>query len=134
MMTRTAFGALALSIAVGIGGCTFARQRTNIEDPYGKIAQVQAGVTSTADLARIFGAGPTTVVDAPGGGALWIYAFGDAKTWQIGLIVFNVGKTNAAQDAAVFVVDGAGVVQEVHYGTNSKDLPWQFWPFGGNDD
>ena len=122
-------GALILP---GLAGCSMQRQRINIENPYTRIARVRTGETRVEELSAILGTAPSAIVAVPPDKEGWVYSYGDSKTWMLGMIFLNFQKTNTGIDTAIFVVDRSGVVQEVVRGTNSKDLPWQFWPFGGD--
>lgn len=119
---------LALCAATG---CSLQRQRINIENPYTRFQRVKPGQTRVEELSAILGTGPSNVVPVPPDREGYVYSYGDSKTWMLGLLFINFQKTNTGIDTAVFVVDRNGVVERVVHGTNSKDLPWQFWPFGG---
>ena len=112
-------------------GCAFQRQRINVENPFSRLARVRTGETRAVELPAILGTAPSSIFPIPPDKEGHVYSYGDSKTWMMGLVVFNVQKTNTGIDTAVFVVDGQGVVEEKIFGQNSKDLPWQFWPFGG---
>jgi hypothetical protein len=107
------------------------RQRINIENPYTRIGRVNVGETRVEELTAILGTAPSSVVPVPPDKEGYVYSYGDSKTWMLGMIFLNFQKTNTGIDTAIFVVDRNGVVEKVIHGTNSKDLPWQFWPFGG---
>ncbi len=135
-MSNRRFRALAIAVVVGslllpALGCSMQRQRINIENPYTRIGRVNVGETREEELTAIFGTAPSTVVPIPPDKKGWVYTYGDSKTWMLGFILLNFQKTNTGIDSAIVVVDRDGVVEEVRHGTNSKDLPWQFWPFGG---
>ena len=112
-------------------GCSFQRQRINIEQPYARIARVKPGETRAEELPAILGTAPSNIVPIPPDKEGHVYGFGDSKTFMLGIVLLNFQKTNTGMDTAIFVVDRNGIVQNVVHGTNSKDLPWQFWPFGG---
>jgi hypothetical protein len=112
-------------------GCAMHRQRINIENPYTRIARVKPGETRVEELTPILGTAPATIIPIPPDKKGYVYGYGDSKSFMLGFILLNFQKTNTGLDTAVFIVDGSGIVQEVIHGTNSKDLPWQFWPFGG---
>lgn len=129
--TGWAVGVAAVLVLGALGGCSMQRQRINIENPYTRFERVHPGRTRVEELSAILGTGPSNVVPIPPDSEGYVYSYGDSKTWMLGLIFLNFQKTNTGIDTAVFVVDRDGVVQRVVHGTNSKDLPWQFWPFGG---
>ena len=119
------------SLLFSLSGCAFQRQRINIEHPFTRLSRVKVGETRVEELPPIFGTAPSSVVPMPPDRQGHVYSYGDSKTWMLGLVIFNVQKTNTGLDTAVIVVDRQGVVQDKIYGTNSKDLSWEFWPFGG---
>jgi hypothetical protein len=122
---------VALLCAAISFGCAFQRQRINVENPFSRIDRVRVGETEAVELPAIMGTAPSSVFAIPPDKEGHVYSYGDSKTWMMGLIIFNVQKTNTGVDTAVFVVDAKGFVEEKIYSRNSKDLPWQFWPFGG---
>ncbi len=123
--------ALCAALALSAGGCTWARFRTNVEDFYSKADQVIPGRTSGKDLPRILGTPPNVIMDLEGKKQVYVYNFGDAKTAALTLLLLNVSKTNRGDDHAYFIVNAGGVVEEKLISTNSRDLPWQWWAFGG---
>jgi hypothetical protein len=136
MSIRGLRGVLAAALVAGLlpvlgTGCSFQRQRMNIENPYSRIARVKPGETRAEELSAIFGTAPSSKVPVPPDRVGYVYGFGDSKTFMLGFILLNFQKTNTGMDTAVVVVDKSGIVQEVIHSSNSKDLPWQFWPFGG---
>jgi hypothetical protein len=134
MMTITSIRLLhpALALALLAGGCSFARVRTNAEDFHERVKAVVPGVTRGEELRAILGSDPNASLDLWGGtGWILVYAFGDSKTAAFNLLLFNVSKTNVGIDSAYFIVDSDGVVQEMFVSDYSKDLPWEWWAFGG---
>ena len=124
--------ALAAALVLSVSsGCSMQRQRINIENPQSRISRLKVGETRVEELIAILGTAPSNVVQIPPDKEGYVYSYGDSKTWMLGFIIVNFQKTNTGLDTAVVVVDRGGVVEKVIYGTNSKDLPWQFWPFGG---
>jgi hypothetical protein len=111
-------------------GCSWSRQRVNVEGFHTKVNAVKVGQTKAADLKGIFGTEPNAVIPAKEG-RIHLYNFGDAKTKGFNLILVSFSKTNAGLDSALFFVDENGVVQNKIVSSNSSDLDWQYWPFGG---
>ena len=141
MLIRTLRGALFAPLGMSLllslpllalqSGCSFQRQRINIEHPFSRIARVKPGETRAEELIAILGTAPSNVVPIPPDKEGYVYGYGDSKTFMLGIVLLNFQKTNTGIDTAIIVVDKDGIVQNVVHGTNSKDLPWQFWPFGG---
>ena len=130
MVRRSAILCLFLFVGVSVTGCMWSRSRTNIKDFYSRVDAVVPGETKTADIPAILGSPPNNIIPLANGGSILLYTFGDAKAHGFNLLIVNFQKTNIGIDTALFITDGQGVVEEVNVSTNSKDLEWQFWPFG----
>jgi hypothetical protein len=111
-------------------GCSWSRQKVNVEGFHTKLNAVKVGETKAADLKGIFGTEPNAVIPAPEG-RIHLYNFGDSKTKGFNIIILGFSKTNAGLDSALFFVDADGVVRDKIVSSNSADLDWEFWPFGG---
>ncbi len=119
-----------LGVTLCLGACTFARAKINAEDIYEKVGSVQIGKTKAADLERIIGSPPNSIIPLQGGREVQIYNFGDSKTNGLTLIVLNISKTNLRFDSAYFFIDTNGVVERKSVSNYSSDVPWQWWAFG----
>lgn len=131
-MTRkkpTLFAALLLSCATA-GGCTFARSEVNNKDLPALVKEMKPGQTTEDDLVRSIGTPPGQIIMMPSGNRLLVYSYGQSKTKGLTLLVFNVSKTNAAVDTAIFLVNKQGVVEEAWVGDNSGKIDWEWWAFG----
>jgi hypothetical protein len=123
---------LAASLLMpALSGCSMQRQRINIENPFTRIQRVKEGRTRAEELPAIFGTAPSSVIPIPPDKEGYVFSYGDSKTFMLGIILLNFQKTNTGIDTAIVVLDRNGVVEKVIHSENSKDLPWQFWPFGG---
>lgn len=122
---------LALLVAcLPLGACTFARSEVNDKDFPSLAREVHPGVTTQEELLRRVGTPPSQVILMPAGNRLLIYSYGQSKTKGLTLILFNVTKTNAAVDTAIFLVGKDGVIQEMWVGNNSDKVEWEWWAFG----
>ena len=126
----------SLAVAVGfaavvlaLGGCSWGRQQINQADLESRVGGVVPGQTTAAELERMAG-GPPTSITPIGQKQLYAYTFGDSKSEALTLLIINIGKTNTGLDTALFLIDENGVVESSRVGTNSKDLPWEWWAFG----
>jgi hypothetical protein len=130
-MTRSSLAvAVALAgVALALGGCSWGRQQINQADLEGRVSGVVPGQTTAAELERMAG-GPPTSITPIGRKQLYAYTFGDSKSEALTLLIINIGKTNTGLDTALFLIDENGVVESSRVGTNSKDLPWEWWAFG----
>ena len=117
-------------LAPGVGGCTFSRAQINAADLEQRVANVVPGKTHIEEVERMIGGPATSITPVSGGNLLYAWAFGDAKTAGLTLILINIMKTNSGIDTAIFVVDEGGVVEEVKIGQNHKEVEWQWWAFG----
>lgn len=130
-MKRTSLGAAVWTAAVviALGGCTWGRQQINQADLENRVAGVVPGQTTAAELEKLAG-GPPTSITPIGQKQLYAYTFGDSKSEALTLLIVNIGKTNTGLDTALFLIDENGIVKSSRVGTNSKDLPWEWWAFG----
>jgi hypothetical protein len=130
-MKRTSLGAAVWTAAVviALGGCTWGRQQINQADLENRVAGVVPGQTTAAELEKLAG-GPPTSITPIGQKQLYAYTFGDSKSEALTLLIVNIGKTNTGLDTALFLIDENGIVESSRVGTNSKDLPWEWWAFG----
>ena len=130
-MKRTSLGVAVWTAAVvaALGGCTWGRQQINQADLENRVAGVVPGQTTAAELEKLAG-GPPTSITPIGQKQLYAYTFGDSKSEALTLLIVNIGKTNTGLDTALFLIDENGIVESSRVGTNSKDLPWEWWAFG----
>jgi hypothetical protein len=119
----------AAVVVIALGGCTWGRQQINQADLERRVAGVVPGQTTVAELEQMAG-GPPTSITPIGQKQLYAYTYGDSKSEALTLLIINIGKTNTGLDTALFLIDENGVVESARVGTNSKDLPWQWWAFG----
>jgi hypothetical protein len=111
--------------------CTFSRVRVNDQDFLEKTEKIILGKTTLLELTDMLGQ-PINWVELPENRRMYIYSYGDSKTAGLTLILFNTLKTNTGFDSAYFVIDTEDkTVVEKYVGTKSKNLPWEFWAFGG---
>lgn len=118
----------AAVVIMALGGCSWGRQQINQSDLETRMTDVVVGKTTAAELEETIGS-PTTITPI-GRNQLYAYTFGDSKTKALNLLIINIGKTNTGLDTALFLIDDKGVVRDSRIGTNSKDLPWEWWAFG----
>ena len=122
--------ALAAAVVVmALGGCSWGRQQINQADLERRVAGVVPGQTTAAELEQMAG-GPPTSITPIGQKQLYAYTYGDSKSEALTLLIINIGKTNTGLDTALFLIDENGVVESSRVGTNSQDLPWEWWAFG----
>ena len=116
-------------------GCVWQRGRTNIADLHERIGQVQVGKTTGSDLIRVLGSPPNNIIQTADGGRVYLYVFGDSKTKGFRFPFFlEISKSNIGVDSALFILDKNDVVSFSSASTNSKDLPWEWWAFGEDED
>jgi len=106
------------------------RQKVNVENFHDKATQVKPGRTTAKALPGIFGTPPNAILPQKDGKELQIYKFGDAKRKGFVAIIVNFTKQNRGFDTAHFYIDANGVVEEKLISTNSKELEFEWWPFG----
>jgi hypothetical protein len=130
-MKRTSLDCAVLTavVVMALGGCSWGRQQINQADLESRVAGVVPGQTTAAELEGLAG-GPPTSITPIGQKQLYAYTFGDSKSEALTLLIVNIGKTNTGLDTALFLIDENGIVESSRVGTNSKDLPWEWWAFG----
>jgi hypothetical protein len=112
-------------------GCSWSRQKFNVEDFHKKAAAIKIGETKAADLESIFGSPPNAIIPFKES-SIHLYNFGDTKTESFNLLIVNFQKSNVGLDSAMFFVDESGIVKDAVISNNSQNLNWEYWPFGGN--
>ncbi len=90
---------------------------------------MEPGITQATDLESIFGSPPNAIIPSSDG-TIHLYNFGDAKTEGFNIFIVSFRKSNVGLDSALFFVGDDGVVSKKVISNNSKDLDWEFWPFG----
>jgi hypothetical protein len=111
-------------------GCSWSRQRINVQGFHQKAEQVVPGETRAMELEVIFGTPAARVQELSGGEKMHVYSFGEAKTNGLTLILVNISRTNMGVDSGYFIEDSSGVIREKMISNNSRDLPWEWWAFG----
>ena len=120
---------LALLSAAALG-CSWSRTVVNDPSTPDRAAAVVPGTTTADELPRILGSEPLSYIEVGDGRRLLVWGYGVSKTEGLNLLVVSFSKTNSGADTAFFLVDKEGVVLRKWVGTNSRDLPWQWWSFG----
>ena len=123
--------ALGLALLLGASGCMWNKTVVNDSEFLSKAETIVVGQTKVQQLPEILGTTPLTWIETGDGRQVFVYLYGVSKTEGFNLIIFGISKTNTRIDAAYFVIDGAGLVSNKFVGTNSADVPWEFWAFGG---
>ena len=121
---------LLIIAAIILSGCTFARQKINVEGFHEKAENIIPGTTEGKELHYILGSSPNAILPLAEGKTIYLYSFGDGKSLGLNLILFQIQKTNIGFDTGYFVVDEDDIVREKVVSTNSLDVPWQWWAFG----
>ena len=117
-----------LVLTVALAGCSWTKSRVNVEGLYLKADRVEVGAT-TDELIKTIGRSPNAIV--PGkSGSIYLYNFGETRTHGFSLFVVSFKKSNVGLDSAMFFVGEDGKVEEKVVSDNSRDLEWEFWPFG----
>ncbi len=119
-----------LALAAVLAGCSWSRTVVNDPSIREKAEAVVPGTTAAADLPGILGSEPLSFIEVGDGRRLLIWGYGESRTEGLNLVVVSFSKTNSGLDTAFFLVDAGGIVQRKWVGTNSRDLPWEWWAFG----
>jgi hypothetical protein len=91
---------------------------------------VVPGTTTAEELPGILGSEPLSFLEVGDGRRLLIWGYGESKTEGLNLLIVSFSRTNSGLDTAYFLVDAKGTVSRKWVGTNSRDLPWEWWSFG----
>lgn len=129
MRRRSSLPAI-LALAAALAGCSWSRTVVNDPAIRERAAAVVPGTTTAADLPGILGSEPLSFIEVGDGRRLLVWGYGESKTEGLNLVVVSFSRTNSGLDTAFFLVDADGVVRRKWVGTNSRDLPWEWWAFG----
>ena len=127
-MPRSA--SLAALLAAALGGCSWSRTVVNDPSIRERADAVVPGTTTADELPGILGSEPLSHLEVGDGRRLLIWGYGESKTEGLNLLIVSFSRTNTGLDTAYFLVDGKGTVSRKWVGTNSRDLPWEWWSFG----
>ncbi len=124
---------LRLGVVVGLSfmlsGCIWNRAKVNDAAVNVRSEGVIIGQTHASELPKIMGTTPSSIIPLRDGRMVYVFAYGDAKTEGLSLILFTLTKTNSVFTAVYMLVDTKGIVQGIY---RSPDLEpeWEMWPFG----
>ena len=111
-----------------LAGCSFSRGTLGDEFKDDKIASIQKGVSTRADVVTALGA-PDRVLRAEGGELFQYYRY-DAKVGSLFLLILNFSRLQVRSDDLYVWIGSNGLVQEVLYGKRTPNMKFRFWPFG----
>jgi hypothetical protein len=131
MTFSTSLRALGLALLLGTSACAWNKTVINDSEFLSRAESIVVGQTKVQQLPDILGTTPLTWIETGDGRQVFVYLYGITKTEGFNIIILGISKTNTRIDAAYFVVDNAGVVSNKFVGTNSADVPWEWWAFGG---
>lgn len=116
-------------LATLAGGCIWNRAKVNDASVAARVSRVAPGKTHASELPGLLGAEPTAVIPLRDGQTLYGWAYGDAKTEGLSLILVTLTKTNSAFASVYVLADAQGVVRRVQ-ATPPPEVTWETWPFG----
>lgn len=119
---------LGLSAATLLTACTFVRGGIGDEFKSDKLAAIQKGTSTRAEVIAALGA-PDRVVEANGHEVLHYYRY-DIKSSGLFLLLVNFSRTNIRSDDLFVFVNSNGIVDEVVFGKRTTDMEFRIWPFG----
>jgi outer membrane protein assembly factor BamE (lipoprotein component of BamABCDE complex) len=119
---------LGLSAAMFLTACTFVRGGIGDEFQSDKLAAIQKGTSTRAEVVAALGA-PDRVVQANGHEVLHYYRY-DIKSSGLFLLLVNFSRTNIRSDDLFVFVNGSGIVDEVVFGKRTTGMEFRMWPFG----
>lgn len=110
-------------------GCIWTRAKVNNAAVRERAGVIVPGQTRAEQLSALLGVVPSAVVPLKDGRQVLVFAYGDAKTEGLSLIVVTFTKTNSAFSAVYVLVNAEGVVEQVQTAPQ-QELAWETWPFG----
>lgn len=124
---------LVLGLLAGVlactSGCIWTRAKVNDAAVRERAAAIQIGKTRAEQLPTLLGVVPSAVIPLKDGRQVLVFAYGDAKTEGLSLVVVTFTKTNSAFSAVYVLVDAEGVVRQVQTAPR-QEIAWETWPFG----
>ena len=120
---------ICLCLGILASGCTFARNKINVEDFHAKAEKIIPGKTTADETVEIIGSQPSAILELKDERA-YVYTFGDGKTGGLNLFIFGSRRTNLGIDSAYFFLDKNNVIKRKMISKNSQDLDWDWWAFG----
>ena len=115
---------LFILVLVLTPGCAFVRGTMGEEFEAKDIAKLHKGTSTRSEVGVWLGA-PDEIVQA-GGYEIFHYRQYDSK---MGYLMF-LSRINVGSSNLYVFFDQHGIVREVIYGEQTKDLEFQIWPFG----
>ncbi len=121
---KTVLLLLICTVLAGSAGCAFSRG--NFESPINDsdLSQIKTGQTNEAQVVAILGT-PESIDEINHKPVFHYFHYG-LKHGTI--LVFS--RVNVASDDAYVFFDQDGLVTQVLQGNRTRDLKFQFWPFG----
>ena len=124
----TMFGGLLILAMTLQNGCAFSRGTLGDEVKDEDVAALKKGETTRTQVVARLGA-PDRIVQANGQDVFQYYRY-DAKGGSLLLILVNFSRMNVKSDDLYVFFNQKGVVDDVVFGKRTKQLKFQFWPFG----
>jgi hypothetical protein len=118
------------ALLLATSACSWGKTVINEPDFLTRADQVIVGQTKREQLPEILGSTPLTWIETGNGTDVYVYTYGQTKTKGFNIILLGISKSNTRIDAAYFVTDKDGIVSKKFVGTNSKDVPFEWWAFG----
>ena len=124
----TIFGCLVVLSMTLLNGCAFTRATLGDEVKDEDVAALKKGETTRTQVVARLGA-PDRIAQANGQDVFQYYRY-DAKGGSLLLILVNFSRMNVKSDDLYVFINQHGVVDDVVFGKRTKQLKFQFWPFG----
>ncbi len=123
---RSLLIALAL---LSLNGCIWNRTKINDAAVRDRARTIVLGKTHAEQLPKIMGIAPSSMIPLRDGRTVYVFAYGDAKTEGLSLLLVTLTKTNSIFTAVYVVTDAKGIVRNI-YRSPELDAEWETWPFG----
>jgi outer membrane protein assembly factor BamE (lipoprotein component of BamABCDE complex) len=124
----TIFGGLLVLAMTLLNGCAYSRGTLGDEVKDEDVAAIKKGETTRTQVVARLGA-PDRIAQANGQDVFQYYRY-DVKGGSLLLILVNFSRLNIKSDDLYVFFNQKGVVDDVVFGKRTKQLKFQFWPFG----
>ena len=119
-----------LALLLAASACSWSKTVINEPDFLARADNVVVGQTTRQQLSDLIGGTPLTWIETGDGREVYVYTYGTTKAKGFNMILLGISKANTRIDTAYFVIGKDGVVSNKFVGTNSRDVPWEWWAFG----
>jgi outer membrane protein assembly factor BamE (lipoprotein component of BamABCDE complex) len=119
---------LLLGLSLLINGCVLSRGRVGNPIQEESLQQIEKGISSKETVVTLLGAPDRIIVGNDK--EIFHYYYYDGKSPGLILLVFNILSVNVRSDNLYVFFDRQGIVQDVIYGTRTREVDFTLRPWG----